>query len=149
MEIVDEEQEDAARYVGARTARRQHDPFGRRRRRRRQHVGDAAAGDHRHRRDVLLHAVFEDLEFFLLQIGDEVALLVADDDVVRDEIDLHFERRSLLRREPCLARRCLTGRLRRQPGGQGHEGCSGPETVHFQTHKAELYILRARGGPSA
>ena len=39
-----------------------------------EHVGDAAAVAHRHRRDVLLHAVLVDLEFVLLQIGDEAAL---------------------------------------------------------------------------
>ena len=40
---------------------------------------DAAAVAQRHRRDVLLDAVFVDLEFVLLQVRDEVALVVADD----------------------------------------------------------------------
>ena len=107
MQIVDEEQEDAPGDVVARPRRRQDDPLGRRRRRRREHVGDAAAGDDRHRRDVLLHAVFEDLELFLLQIGDEVALVVANDDVVRDEIDRDLEGRFLLRRRRWRAERTV------------------------------------------
>ena len=63
-----------------------------------EHVRDAAAVADRHRRDVLLDAVFVDLELVFLQVGDEVALFVAHDDVGRDEIDLNLERRFLLRR---------------------------------------------------
>ena len=46
--------------------------------------------------DVLLDAVLVDLELVLLQVGDEIPLLVADDDVVRDEIDLDLEGRFFL-----------------------------------------------------
>ena len=58
-----------------------------RRRRRRRDVVDAAAVGQRERDDLLLHAVFEDLEIVFLQVGDELAAVVADDDVGGDEID--------------------------------------------------------------
>ena len=45
------------------------------------------------RRDLLLDAVLVDLELVGLDVGDElIALLVADDDVGRDEIDADPER---------------------------------------------------------
>src|SRR4051795_10648616 len=47
---------------GGRARRRQDDPLGRGRRRRREEVVHLPAGDHGHRRDVLLHAVLVDLE---------------------------------------------------------------------------------------
>ena len=47
---------------------------------------------------VLLDAVLVDLEFVLRQVGDEVALVVLDDDVLRDSVDLHAERRLRLLR---------------------------------------------------
>ena len=91
MQIVDEEQEDAAGRVVHAADGRQNDAFGRRRRRRFEHVGDAAAVAHRHRRDVLLDAVLVDFEVVLLQVGDESALLVLDDHVHRDGVDLDSE----------------------------------------------------------
>ena len=66
-----------------------------------------AAVAHRHRRDLLLHAVFVDLEFVLAQIGNEVAFLVAGNDVGRDQIDLNSEGRLL-----CLGLRRLSRRGR-------------------------------------
>ena len=81
MQVVDEEQEDAAGGVGHAANRRQDDALGRRRRRRFEHVRDAAAMAHRHRRDFLLDAVFVDLELVFLQVGNETALVVLDDDV--------------------------------------------------------------------
>ncbi len=68
VQVVDEEQEDAAGGVDDAPDRRQDDAFGRRRRRRFEHVRDAAAMAHRHRRDLLLDAVFVDLELVLLQV---------------------------------------------------------------------------------
>jgi hypothetical protein len=112
VKIVDEEQEDPSRHVRTRAAGRKDDPFRRRRRRRRQDVGHTSAGHDRHRRDVLLHTVFENLEIFFLEVRDEIALLVANDDVVRHEIDLDLEGRPLLRRRGIGWRgRRLTGCL--------------------------------------
>ena len=85
-----------------------------------QHVGHAAAVTDRHRRDVLLHAVLVDLEFFILQIGDEIAFVVADDDVGRDEIDLDPEGRILRRRWRLVPGACADSaavRTTRQSGG--------------------------------
>jgi hypothetical protein len=117
MKVVNEEEKDATRHVVARARRRQDDPLGRRRRRRREHVVDAAAHDHGHRHDVLLDAVFEDFEIVLLQVGHEVALVVAHDHVVGDEIDLNAERRFLLRRLVGFQRHVD---LRRQSGREDH-----------------------------
>ena len=73
-------------------------------------VGDSPAVAHRHRRDVLLHAVLVDLEVFLLQVGNESSAGVLDDDVHVDGIDPDGERWELrlLRRE---ALRSTTRRL--------------------------------------
>ena len=60
-----------------RARRRQDDAFLRRRRRRRREVVHAAAVHQRQRRDVLLDAVFVDLEVVLRQVGDELVLAVA------------------------------------------------------------------------
>jgi len=54
---------------------------------------------HEHqRRNLLRHAVFENLEVVLRQIGDELTLRVAGDDVVGHQVDRHAERRLLARR---------------------------------------------------
>ena len=50
-------------------------------------VVDAAAVRQHERHDVLLDAVLVDFEIVFLQVGDELALVVADDDVGRDEVD--------------------------------------------------------------
>ena len=81
-------------------------------RRRQPRVGHAAAGDHRHRGDFLQHAVFVDLEVFLLQVGYEIALVVANHHVGRHQIDLHAEGRLVLRGGPAPA--APDRRLRRQ-----------------------------------
>ena len=88
---------------------RQNDSLWRRWRRRRQDVRHAPASDHCHRREFLLHAVFIDFEFILLEVRDEVALVVAHDDVVRDQIDLDAERGFLLRRVVADAGGCAGG----------------------------------------
>ena len=97
VQIVEEHQEDAARRVVHAAHRRKDDAFRRRERRRFEHVGDAPAADDGQRREFLLHAVLEDLEIVLRQIGDEPAVLVLDDHVHRDGIDLDSERGRLLR----------------------------------------------------
>ena len=86
VQVVDEDQEDAAggRWSGA---RRQDDAF----------LQAAAAAPRRCRRGrrgsartrrLLLDAVLEDLEVVLLQVGDELAAVVADDDVGGDQVDV-------------------------------------------------------------
>ncbi len=75
----------------------QDDALLRRRRRRRLNVVDATAVREHERHDVLLDAVFEDLEIAGLQVRHELVAVVADDDVGRDEIDADTEGR-LLRR---------------------------------------------------
>ena len=97
VQVVDEEEEHASGGVVGRTARRQDDALLRGRRRRRLHVVDTTAVREHERHDVLLHAVFEDLELPRLQVRHELVAVVADDDVGRDEIDADAERR-LLRR---------------------------------------------------
>ena len=64
-----------------------------RRRRRRQQVVHAAAVHQRERRDVLRHAVFEDLEVVLRQVRHELVLAVADDGVHGDQVDVDAEGR--------------------------------------------------------
>ena len=51
----------------------------------------APAVDQRERGDVLLDAVFENLEVVFRQIGDELVLGVADDDVHVDQVDVDRE----------------------------------------------------------
>ena len=63
VEVVDEDQEDAAGRVVGRPALRQDDAFLHRRRRRRQQVEHAAAVRQHERHDLLLDAVLVDLEF--------------------------------------------------------------------------------------
>ena len=106
VEIVHHEQEDAPRSVGDRARRRQDDALLRSRRRRRRDVEHASAMHEREGDDLLLHAVLEDFEVVLLEIGDEHALVVAGDDVGGDEVDP--------RRECRLFRRGRGGRGRRR-----------------------------------
>ena len=87
VQIVDDEQQDAAGGVGGRPRRRQDDALLRRRRRRRRDVEDAAAVDQRERDERLRHAVLEDLELVLLEVGDEQPLVVAGDHVGRHQVD--------------------------------------------------------------
>ena len=131
MQVVDEDDEDPPGGVVGRARRRQDDARLRLRRRRQRLVVDAAAVGQHERHDFLLDAVFVDLELVLLQIGDELAAVVADDDVGRDDVDLapdHFARRllRLLLRALAAARGgSACGRLRaggtpvRQPRSHG------------------------------
>ena len=91
VQVVDEDQEDAAGGVVGRPRRRQEDAFLHGRRRRRGDVVAAPAVGQRERDELLLNAVLEDLEVFFLQVGDELAVVVADDDVRRDEFDARGE----------------------------------------------------------
>ena len=70
----------------------------------------------RERRNLLLDAVFVDLEIVLLQVGDELPLIVPGDDVGRHEIDGDPERGL-----PFLTggRRAARGLLPRGAGGWG------------------------------
>src|SRR5262245_3208241 len=99
MQVVDEEQENAARDIGAWPDGGHDDALGGWRRWSDEQVGHAAAVTERHRRDVLFDAVFEDLELVLLEVRNEIALLVSDDGVHGDQVDLRGEvrwRRTLL-----------------------------------------------------
>src|SRR5262245_16654507 len=86
MEVVDDDHEDAAGSVAARTIRRENEAVAGWRWRR-QHVDLPPAMDHRQRDDVLLDAVLEDLELAGLEVGDELSAGVADDDIGADQID--------------------------------------------------------------
>ena len=114
MQIVDEEQHDAPGRVVRRTRRRQDDAFLRRRRRRRRDVEDASAVDQREGHEFLLHAVFEDLELFLLEVGDEQAAVIPGDDVHGDDVDARREIGTCL----LVLDRRLTSGLPRLPGGR-------------------------------
>ena len=142
VHVVHEEKEYAARCGIEPADGRQNDSFGRRERRCFEHVGDAAAMAHRHRRDLLLHAVLVDFEVVFLQVGDEAPLLVPRDDVHRDGVDLHAERGHFLligRRRPS---RCW--RLSRQAGDQRRPHHGRAEPAHFQVHDGELWHVPAR-----
>ena len=87
VQVVDENQEDAARRVRRRARRRQQNAFGHRRRRRRRDVVAAAAVGQRERDELLGDAVLQHLEIVFLQVGDELAAVVADDHVGGDQFD--------------------------------------------------------------
>ncbi|MCK7529254.1 MAG: hypothetical protein MZV64_72725 [Ignavibacteriales bacterium] len=95
VEVVDEQDEDAPGGVVARPGRRQDDALRRGGRRRQRQVRHAPAVHQHQRRDRLRHAVFEELEVVLRQVGDELALGVPGDDVVGHEVDRDAERRLL------------------------------------------------------
>ena len=113
MQVVDEDQEDPAGGVVGRPRRRQDDAFLRRRRRRLRDVVDAPAVRQRERHELLLHAVFEDLELVLLQVRDELSAAVADDHVGGDQLDARADHLFGL---PSVAR-CL--RLGGRDSGRG------------------------------
>src|SRR5207249_4199773 len=87
VQVVDENQPDPPRRVVGRLAGRKDDALHRRRRRGRGLVVDAPAMSEQKRDHLLLHAVFEDLEVSLFQIGDELSLVVADDHVRGDDVE--------------------------------------------------------------
>ena len=87
VQVVDEDEEDAARRVGRRPRRRQQNAFRNRRGGRRRDVVAAAAVGQRERDDFLRNAVFQNLEIVFLQVGDELAAVVANDDVGRDQFN--------------------------------------------------------------
>ncbi len=122
MQVVDEDQEHATGGVVGRAIGRQDDALLHRRRRRGLHVVDATAVCENERDDVLLDAVFVNLELSGFQVGDElIAALLADDHVGGHEIHADAERwrgrlhwwglcgglgrgRRLSRRDGCLSR---------------------------------------------
>src|SRR5436190_1475310 len=87
MEVVDKDEEDAARCVGGWPRRRQDDALLDRRRWRRGEIRGAPAVHEDERDDILLDAVFEDRELVLRQVGHELPLLITDDDVGGDDVD--------------------------------------------------------------
>ena len=109
VQVVDEDQPDAAGRVARRFARREDDAFHRGRRRRRRFVVDAAAVRQQERDDLLLDPVLEDVEVVLLQVRDELPFVVADDDVARDDVE----------RPPDHGALAGLGRLRRGRGSAG------------------------------
>ena len=90
MEVVDDDDEDAAGRVAARPVARKDDAVTRGDRRT-EHVELAPAVDHRERRDRLLDPVLVDLQLSGLQISDELSAGVANDGVGGDEIDVDLE----------------------------------------------------------
>ena len=87
MEVVDDEDDDAAGGVVGRARRRQNDAFANRRRRRHLRGVGAAAMNQHERRELLLDAVFVELEIVLGEIGLELPAPVPDDDVGADQVD--------------------------------------------------------------
>ena len=91
VQVVDEEQEDAARGVVGRPHRRQDDPFLRRRGRRQELIEYPTAVNQDQRGDFLSDAVFQDLEVVLVHVRHELTILVTHDDIRRHQIDGHAE----------------------------------------------------------
>ena len=111
MKIIDDEDDDSARGIIRRARRRQDDAFVYGGRRGSLRLVDTAAVDECERVELLLDAVFVDLEIVSRQVGLELPAPVADDDVRADEVDRGPE-----------------GRVRRvghcRPGaGSGAAGC--------------------------
>jgi hypothetical protein len=91
VQVVDDDQEDAAGRIVARARDRKDQPFLLHRRWRRCEIVDAAAVHQRQRGNVLLHAVFVNLEVVLREVGDKLVLAVTRDDIGRDVVDGHTE----------------------------------------------------------
>ena len=163
VQVVDDDQEDAAGRVIPWARRRQDDPFLSRGRRRRLQIVNASAMDECEGGDVLLDTVFEDLEVVLGEIGHELVTTVADDRVHRDEVHARAEVRlaRLLPRRCLGCRRCLRcwclgcwrclgclGCLRRHthcPGRQSHcEACR--QTGRIELHDDSIRRLAAGDG---
>ena len=87
VQVVDEEQEDAASGVVGRPHRRQDDPLLRRRRRRQELIEYPTAVNQDQRGDFLSDAVFHDLEVVLVHGRHELTILVTHDDIRRHQID--------------------------------------------------------------
>ncbi len=139
----------AASLVGR--AGGQDDAFLRWRGRRGLQVESAAAVHQQHRRDLLFHAVFEDVELFLGQVGHELAVAVAHDDVGRHQVDERPERRTLGRRigrRGRLSSRGLTRRgLRRERrGGQDQRGQQRRRATEQRSHGKSIARPDARCG---
>ena len=96
MLVVDEQQEDAARRrrSSACCAGRKTPSCSGDRRRRLLVVGPAAMAQHEGD-DVLLHTVFVELEVLRFEIGNELSLRIANNDVERDQVGVQPERRRL------------------------------------------------------
>ena len=118
VQIVQEDQEDAAGRVGRRSRRRQDDALLGRRRRRGLEIERPSAMDEDERDDFLLDAVFPDLEIGLREIRRKQAVLVANDGVRGDQIDRRPEGR--LERSARLLGRRLRGKAGSEP--EGNEG---------------------------
>ncbi len=137
MQVVDEEQEHAAGRVVGRPVPRQDDAFLHRRRRRSLHVVDASAVCEHERRDLLLDAVLVDFELVGLDVSDElVALLIANDDVGRDEIDADPERGLSL-----LPLRLGGGRLRMRDRRRRRHRRQQAEKPRGQKHSCSAHAI--------
>ena len=86
VQIVDEDEEDAAGLAGGGPRRRHRQTLDRLPRRGGDVVGAAAVRQGK-RHERLRHAVLEDLEVPFLEVGDELSLVVANDHVGGHEID--------------------------------------------------------------
>ena len=104
VQIVDEDEKHTAGRVVGRPVRRQDDAFLYRSGRWCQLVIDTAAVRQDQRDELLLDAVFVNLEFLGLEISHELVIpLVANDHIARDEIDAQTEGGLPTR---CLGRLC-------------------------------------------
>ncbi len=90
VQIVDEDEEDAAGLAGGGPRRRHRQTLDRLPRRGGDVVGAAAVRQGK-RHERLRHAVLDDLEVPVLEVGDELSLVVANDDVGGHEIDARRE----------------------------------------------------------
>ena len=111
VEIVDDENDDAACGIVHRTRHRQDDAFANGRHGCGLRLINATAVHEGERRDLLFDTVLEDVEIILAEVGLKLTPSIPDDDVGTDEIDRRAERRiGLLRRIAPL----LTNRVHRK-----------------------------------
>jgi hypothetical protein len=94
MQIVDQHDEDTAGSGVGALARREYQTLnggGRWWRRQRAQIRDTSAIHDHHRHNGLSNVVFEDLKVLLFEIGHELAIAGARDDIEGDEVDGGFE----------------------------------------------------------
>ena len=157
VQVVDENQPDPSRRVVGRLAGRKDDALHRRRRRGRGFVVDPATMGEQKRDHVLLDAVFEDLEVSLLQIGDELPLVVADDHVRGDDVEASTDNAPLRGADRLLGGRWLsTSRWRRlwrrglcvkRSAGCQHRGRSGDLQRPLKMNDSHGSIIQTVTGP--
>ena len=115
----------------------------------REQVVHAAAVDQRERRDVLLHAILEDLEIVLAQVGDELVGVVPDDDVHVDQIDADREIGPFRLRLAGLLRWCSRRLAGGRLGGKGRSQSQDQGETRSQGELAGVCMTSSKTtGPS-